>query len=90
MFHSVDFISSLIATKFLALLNHKLMSSENVSGMIFLMNTVLLKFQNFALKPEVFEMGETFRLQNGLNLLSSVWTSVSRPKRRMLWSQIDA
>ena len=29
---------------------------------------VLLKFQNVALKPVVYEMGGNFRLQNGLNL----------------------
>ena len=37
---------------------------DNIFG-----NTVLLKFQNFALKPEVCQMGGHFRLQNGLNLL---------------------
>ena len=54
------------------------------------MNIVLLKFQNSALKPEVFEMGGNFWLQNGLNLLCKIWPSGQRPKRRMLWSKLDA
>ena len=33
------------------------------------MNTVLMEFQNFAPKPEVFEMGGNLELQNGLNLV---------------------
>ena len=39
---------------------------------VFLMNTALLKFRVFALISEVCEMGENFRLQNGLNLLCRV------------------
>ena len=54
------------------------------------MNTVLLKFLNFAFNPEVCEMGETFWLQNGQNLLCRVCPSGQRPKRRMLWSQLAA
>ena len=50
------------------------------SGIFFLMNTVLLKFLNFALKPEVYKMGGNFRLQNGLNFLCRVWPSSQRQK----------
>ena len=57
---------------------------------MFLMNTVLLKFQNFALKREVFEIDGNFRLHNGLNLLCRVLRSGQRPKRRMILSQSDA
>ena len=39
------------------------------------MNTVLLKFLNFALKPEVCEMVGYFWLQNGLKLLCRVCPS---------------
>ena len=77
-------ISGLIATKFLTLLNDKLVSSETLISLS--MNTILLKFQSFALKPEVCEMGGNFRLRNGLNLLFSS----QLPKRRMVWSQLDA
>ena len=46
---------------------------DNVVGnMFFRIITVLLTFQNFALKPEVCNMGGNFRLQNGLNLLCRV------------------
>ena len=48
------------------------------------MNTVLLNFQN------VCEMSANFRLQNGLNLLFRIWPSSQHPKRRMVWSQVDA
>ena len=44
------------------------------------MNTVLLKFQNFALKLEVCEIGGNFWLQNRLNLLCRVRPSGQRPK----------
>ena len=54
------------------------------------MNIVLLKFQTLTLKPEVFEIGGNFRLQNGLNLLCRVGPGGQRPKRRMPWSQLDA
>ena len=59
-----DHCSSFYFTKkFLKLLNHKLASSETFSGTFsFLMNTVLLKFQNFALRPEVCEMGGNLEL----------------------------
>ena len=65
------------------------MSSETFSGIIFLMSYLLLKNQQFALKPEVFEMGGNW-VQNGLNLFCMVWPSGQRPKRRMVWSQFDA
>ena len=57
---------------------------------VFLMNTVLFEFRIFALKPEVCEMGDNFRLQNRLNLLCRLWPGGQRPKRRMLRSQLDA
>ena len=68
LFHSVDFISDLIGTKFLVRLNHKLVSFETFSGIFFfLMDTVSFKFQTFAFKPEVCEISGNFQLQNGLN-----------------------
>ena len=48
------------------------------------MNTVLLKFHNFALKAEVFKMGGNFRLQTGLTLLCRARLSGQHPKQRML------
>ena len=51
---------------------------------------MLLKFLNFALKPLVCKMGGNFQLQNGLNFLCRVWPSDQRPKRCMIWSQLDA
>ena len=64
---------------------------DNIFGNIFSrINTVLLKFQNFAFKPEVCKIGGNFRLQNGLNLLCIVWPSGLRPKRRMLRSELDS
>ena len=56
----------------------------------FRITTVLLKFQNFAFKPEVCKMGGSVRLKNGLNLLYMIWPSDQRLNRRMLWSQLDA
>ena len=53
------------------------------------MNTVLSKFQTFAVKPKVCEMGGNFQLQNRLNFLSRVWPSDQCPKRRMLLSQLE-
>ena len=50
------------------------------------LNTVLLKFRVFALKPEVCEMGGNFWLQNGLNFCK-VWPGGQRPKRHILSSQ---
>ena len=41
---SVDFISGLIATNLLGLLNHMLVSSGTFSGIFFLINIMLLKF----------------------------------------------
>ena len=64
---------------------------DNIFGNnFFLMNTVLLKFQNFILKPKVCKNGGNFRLQKGLNLLCRVWPSGQLPKRRMFWSQLEA
>ena len=64
---------------------------DNIFGNRFSrINTVLLKIQNFAFKPEVCKMGGSFRLQNGLNLLCRVWPSGQHLKRHMLWSQLDA
>ena len=64
---------------------------DNIFGNIFFrITTVLLKFKNFAIKPEVCKMGGNFQLQNGLNLLCTVWPSDQRPKRCILWSQLDA
>ena len=54
------------------------------------MNTVLLKFYKFALKPEVCEMGGKFWLQIRLNLLCSVCPSGQPKGRRMLQSQLAA
>ena len=66
-------------------------SFDNIFGNIFSrINTVLLKLQNFAFKPEVSKMGGNFRFHNGLNLLCRVWPSGQHPKRRMLRSQLDA
>ena len=53
------------------------------------MNIVLSKFQTFALKPKVCEMGGN-RLQKGLNLLCRVWPSGKREQRSMLRSHLDA
>ena len=54
------------------------------------MNTMLLQFWNFALKPEVCKMGGNFRLQTELNLICKVKPNGPRPKRRILWYQLDA
>ena len=68
-----------------------IMAFGNIFGNnVFLMNTVLFKFRIFAIKPEVCEMGENFRLQNRLILQSRQWPSGQRPKRCMLRSQLDA
>ena len=78
VFRTLTFISLfrfyfyLIATKFLVRLNHKLMSFETYSGIFFFVDTVLFKFETWALRPEVCEMDGNFRLQNGLNLLCRV------------------
>ena len=53
-------------------LNHKLVSFEIFSGIIFLMDAVLFKIQTYALNPEECELGRNFRLQNGLNLFRIV------------------
>ena len=92
MFLSVDFISDLIATKFLVRLNYKLVGfvTLNFSVIFFLMDTVLFKFQTFALKPEVCEMGGNFYLKNGLNLPWKLRPSGLRPKKTHVWSQLDA
>ena len=42
---------------------------------------MLLKFQNFAFKPEVNEMDGNFQLQNGQKLLCRVSPSGQRPKK---------
>ena len=64
---------------------------DNIFGNMFTrINTVLLKIQNFAFKPEVCKMGGNYWLQNGLNLLCRVWPSGQRPERRMLRSRLDA
>ena len=47
MFLSVDFISGLIATKFLMLLNHKLLSSETFSGTSCLHKYSVIKISKF-------------------------------------------
>ena len=49
---------------------------ENIFGInVFLMNTMLLKFQIFTLLLLGYEMGGNLRLQNGLNLLCQVYPS---------------
>ena len=54
---------------------------DNIFGNIFARtNTVLLKIQNFAFKPETCKVDENFRLQNRLNLLCRAWPSSQRPK----------
>ena len=64
---------------------------DNIVGNnFFRMTKVLLKFQNFAFKPEVCKMGENLQLQNGLNLLCRVCPCSQRPKGCMLWSQLAA
>ena len=50
-----------------------------------LIDVVLLKFEMFALKPELCEIGDDFRLQNGPNLFCRVWLSSLRPKRSIIW-----
>ena len=54
------------------------------------MNTVLLKFLNFAFKPEVCEMGGNYWLQNEMNLVLRIWPIGQRPKRHMILSQLYA
>ena len=53
LFHSVDFISHLIATNFLVRLKPHISKPSNIfANFCFLMDTVLSKFQTFAFKPE--------------------------------------
>ena len=90
LFHSTDFISHLIATKFLLRLNHKLESLVTFSGNNFShMDTVLFKFQPFAFQSEVCKMGEHFYLQNGLELLCRLWPCGPRPKQTHVWAQLE-
>ena len=64
---------------------------RNIFGNDFyIMDIMLYKFHSFELKPEVCETDRNFRLQNELNLLCRIYPCCSCPKRRMLWSQIDA
>ena len=57
---------------------------DNIFGIIifFLIITVLLKFQNFILRPEVCKSGRNFRLQKGLNLLCRICLTVMEIRMR--------
>ena len=54
------------------------------------MDTVSFKFQTFAFKQEVCEMGGNFWLENGLNLLCRSWPCSLRPKQAHVPSQLEA
>ena len=73
---STLYISFLIenATTIQVRLNHKLMSlvADDFLNIFSLMDTVLFKFQTYAVKPEVCEMDGNCRLRSGLDLLCRV------------------
>ena len=60
LFLSVDFISGLIATKFLALLNHELLSSETFSGILFSHEYSVIEISKFCTQTKTVRNGWKF------------------------------
>ena len=70
---------------FLALLNHKLGSSETFSGFVFSHEYHVIELSKFCLQTE--------SVQNGCKFLVAKWTELALYEMalwRMLWSQLDA
>ena len=90
MFLYVNFISGLITKEFLELLNNKLVSSVTFFFLDFFKENRVTDFFKFCT--------QTGSVRNGWKLPVAKWTHLllgynlvgQRPKRRMLWSQLDA
>ena len=60
LFLSVDFVSGLIATKFLALLNHELLSSGTFSGILFSHGYSVIEISEFCSQTRSVRNGWKF------------------------------